>query len=38
VRKRNPTIMMVVTFFSPNGSHDIKFLDNYTNIYIRDAY
>ncbi|MFC5271099.1 efflux RND transporter permease subunit [Adhaeribacter terreus] len=37
VRKRNPTIMMVVTFYSPNGSHDIKFLDNYTNIYIRDA-
>ncbi|MDO1448398.1 multidrug efflux RND transporter permease subunit [Rhodocytophaga aerolata] len=37
VRKRNPTIMMVVTFFSPNGTHDIKFLDNYTNIYIRDA-
>ncbi|KAA5543400.1 efflux RND transporter permease subunit [Adhaeribacter rhizoryzae] len=37
VRKRNPTIMMVVTFYSPNGTHDIKFLDNYTNIYIRDA-
>ncbi len=37
VRKRNPTIMMVVTFYSPKGSHDIKFLDNYTNIYIRDA-
>ncbi|WP_034256751.1 efflux RND transporter permease subunit [Adhaeribacter aquaticus] len=37
VRKRNPTIMMVVTFFSPKGTHDIKFLDNYTNIYIRDA-
>jgi len=37
VRKRNPTIMMVVTFYSPKGTHDIKFLDNYTNIYIRDA-
>lgn len=37
VRKRSPSIMMVVTFFSPEGTHDIKFLDNYTNIYIRDA-
>ncbi|HSI91145.1 MAG TPA: efflux RND transporter permease subunit, partial [Adhaeribacter sp.] len=37
VRKRNPTIMMVIALFSPNGSHNINFLDNYTNIYIRDA-
>ena len=37
VRKRNPTVMMVVVFYSPKGTHDIKFLDNYTNIYIRDA-
>jgi HAE1 family hydrophobic/amphiphilic exporter-1 len=37
VRKRNPTILMVAGIFSPQGSHDIKFLDNYANVYIRDA-
>lgn len=37
VRKRNPSILMIVTLFSPNGTHDISFLDNYTNIYVRDA-
>ena len=37
VKKRNPSIMMVVTFYSPNGTHDVNFLDNYTNIYLRDA-
>ena len=37
VRKRNPTILMVAGIFSPQGSHDIKFLDNYSNVYIRDA-
>ncbi|MXV16423.1 efflux RND transporter permease subunit [Hufsiella ginkgonis] len=37
VKKRNPTIMMVLTVYSPKKSHDIKFLDNYTNIYIKDA-
>ena len=37
VRKRNPSIMMVVGIFSPNGTHDIQYLDNYTNIYVRDA-
>ncbi|MFD2999198.1 efflux RND transporter permease subunit [Pontibacter toksunensis] len=37
VRKRNPSIMMVVGIFSPKGTHDIEYLDNYTNIYVRDA-
>ncbi|WP_299760732.1 multidrug efflux RND transporter permease subunit [uncultured Pontibacter sp.] len=37
VRKRNPSIMMVVGIFSPNGTHDVQYLDNYTNIYVRDA-
>jgi HAE1 family hydrophobic/amphiphilic exporter-1 len=37
VRKRNPSLFMLVALFSPNGSHDVKFLDNYTNIYVRDA-
>ena len=37
VRKRNPTILMLVALYSPNGTHDVKFMDNYTNIYIKDA-
>lgn len=37
VRKRNPTILMVAGLFSPNGKHDMAFLDNYANVYIRDA-
>jgi HAE1 family hydrophobic/amphiphilic exporter-1 len=37
VRKRNPSIMMVVGIFSPKGTHSIEFLDNYTNIFVRDA-
>ncbi len=37
VRKRNPSIMMVISIYSPKGSHDPKFLSNYTNIFIKDA-
>ncbi len=37
VRKRNPSILMLVAIFSPKGTHNIQFLDNYTNIFIRDA-
>ncbi|MFT4152473.1 efflux RND transporter permease subunit [Parafilimonas sp.] len=37
VRKRNPSILMLVAMYSPNGSHNVTFVDNYTNIYIRDA-
>src|ERR1044072_4153215 len=37
VRKRNPSILMLVAMYSPKGTHDIKFLDNYTNVFIRDA-
>ncbi|HYG38306.1 MAG TPA: efflux RND transporter permease subunit, partial [Cytophagales bacterium] len=37
VRKRNPSIMMVVAIFSPKGTHNIEYLDNYTNIFVRDA-
>ncbi|MES2332758.1 MAG: multidrug efflux RND transporter permease subunit [Bacteroidota bacterium] len=36
-RKRNPSILMLVAMFSPNGSHSIPFVDNYTNIFVRDA-
>lgn len=37
VRKRNPSIMMVLSITSPEGSHDGKFLSNYANIFIKDA-
>ncbi|TXD76396.1 efflux RND transporter permease subunit [Algoriphagus ratkowskyi] len=37
VRKRNPSIMMVLSLTSPNKTHDPKFLSNYTNIFIKDA-
>jgi HAE1 family hydrophobic/amphiphilic exporter-1 len=37
VRKRNPSILMLVAIYSPNASHSVPFLDNYTNIYVRDA-
>ena len=37
VRKRSPNILMVVGIFSPKKTHGIKFVDNYTNIYIREA-
>ena len=37
VRKRNPSIMMVLAFYSPNGSHDISFIGNYVNLYVKDA-
>src|ERR1700749_4419285 len=36
-RKRNPSILMLVAIYSPNGSHNVTFLDNYTNVFIRDA-
>ncbi|MHA7102523.1 efflux RND transporter permease subunit [Roseivirga pacifica] len=37
VRKRNPSIMMVIGLYSPNKSHDINFISNYTNIFVKDA-
>ena len=37
VRARNPDQLMMVAIFSPHGSHNITFLDNYTNIFIEDA-
>ena len=36
-RKRNPSILMLVAMYSPNGTHGVSFLDNYTNIYVQDA-
>jgi HAE1 family hydrophobic/amphiphilic exporter-1 len=28
---------MLVAIYSPKGTHAVSFLDNYTNIYVRDA-
>jgi len=37
VRKRNPSIMVALAFYSPNGTHDAKFIGNFTSIYMKDA-
>jgi len=37
VRKRNPSILMLVAMYAPKGSHNTTFLDNYANVFIRDA-
>ena len=37
VRKRNPSILMLVALYSPKGSHGVTFVDNYANIFVRDA-
>ena len=37
VRAVNPSALMLVGLFSPKGTHNITFLDNYTNIFIMDA-
>src|ERR1700744_3727039 len=35
--KRNPAILMLVAIYSPKGTHSVPFMDNYANIYMRDA-
>jgi HAE1 family hydrophobic/amphiphilic exporter-1 len=37
VRALNPSALMLVAIYSPKGTHNITFLDNYTNIFIMDA-
>ena len=37
VRKKNPSVLMLVALYSPNGTHNVQFVDNYTNIFVRDA-
>jgi HAE1 family hydrophobic/amphiphilic exporter-1 len=37
VRAVNPSALMLIALYSPKGSHNITFLDNYTNIFIMDA-
>ena len=36
-RKRNPSILMLVAMFSPQGTHAVTFIDNYTNIFVKNA-
>jgi len=37
VRARNISQLMMIAIFSPKGTHNITFLDNYANIYLMDA-
>ncbi|MBS1501973.1 MAG: efflux RND transporter permease subunit [Bacteroidetes bacterium] len=37
VRASNPDQLLLVAVYSPKKTHDITFLDNYTNTYIEDA-
>jgi HAE1 family hydrophobic/amphiphilic exporter-1 len=37
VRASNTSQLMLIAVYSPKGTHDITFLDNYTNIFIADA-
>ncbi len=37
VRKRTPSPLMVIGIYSPEKTHGVKFVDNYTNIYIKEA-
>ncbi len=37
VRASNPDQLMLVAVYSPHRTHNITFLDNYTNTFIKDA-
>jgi HAE1 family hydrophobic/amphiphilic exporter-1 len=37
VRASNPDQLLLVAIYSPKKTHDITFLDNYTNTFIQDA-
>jgi hydrophobic/amphiphilic exporter-1 (mainly G- bacteria), HAE1 family len=37
VRALNPNMLMMVAIYAPKGTHEITFLDNYTNIFVEDA-
>jgi HAE1 family hydrophobic/amphiphilic exporter-1 len=37
VRASNPDQLMLVAVYSPKGTHNITFLDNYTDIFIQEA-
>ena len=37
VRAVNPSMLMMVAVYAPRNTHNITFLDNYTNVFIQDA-
>ena len=37
VRAKNTSMLMMVAIYSPKNTHNITFLDNYTNTFIQDA-
>jgi HAE1 family hydrophobic/amphiphilic exporter-1 len=37
VRALNPSMLMMVAIYAPKATHNITFLDNYTNIFVQDA-
>jgi len=37
VRAKNSSSLMIVTLYSPKGTHNITFLDNYSSVYVVDA-
>jgi len=37
VKKKNPGLLLLVALFSPKGTHDVTFVDNFTNIFVKDA-
>src|SRR5258708_17471296 len=37
VRAVNPSMLMMVAIYAPNGTHNNTFLDNYTNVFVQDA-
>ncbi len=36
-RKRTSSILLIVALYSPDSTHNIRFLDNYSNIFIKNA-
>jgi multidrug efflux pump len=36
IRKRTPDILMIIDFFSPDGSYDNIYISNYATIHIKD--
>src|SRR6187401_3137610 len=36
VKKKSPTVLMIVNLYSPDGSHDSLYLSNYATIQLRD--
>ncbi len=37
IQERSPDILKIVSFYSPNGSYDYKFLSNYVAINVRNS-